>query len=325
MKKATHFGKINIGGKELSCAILVDKTRILTQTALFQAFGRSRTGRKSAEQKQSNLPVFMLANNLKPFIDAGLSARDNFEEYYIGKDNRELIGYNAEILPHICDSILKARDAGILTETQKPLADISDMLVRNLAKIGIIALIDEATGYQDEREQDALNEMFKMFLSEDLIPWQQKFPHIFYKELFRLNGWEYTAENLKKKPSVIGKWTNKLIYEQMPPGVLEELKKKSPKTEKGNRKNKLFQFLSEDIGDPTLSKLLSQSLTLFGLSDSMKQMWQQFEKLVSRQKGFEQLELPFVFDEKGHTIAPIEDSELTEFDKNLKKAIDFNE
>jgi hypothetical protein len=332
MKRATHFGKINLGGKDLSCAVLEDGTRILTQTALFQAFGRSRRGRALADENSSNLPRFMLSDNIISFINAGLDGRADFEEtYYIGKDKKkEMIGYNALILPHICDGFLKARDAGVLTNQQQILADISDITVRSLSKIGIIALIDEATGYQEEREKDALNTLYKLFFSEELIPWQQKFPHLFYKELYRLNGWEYTEENLKKRPSVVGTWTNKLIYEQMPKGVLEELKKKNPKVNKGYRKYKNFQFLSEDIGDPTLSKLISQALTLFGLSDNMAQMWAQFEKLAARRNGQEQLELelpiepPYKFDEKGYTIEPIEESGLSAFNQNLKKAIDYN-
>jgi len=336
MKRATDFGTINLGGKDLSVAVLEDGTRILTQTALYQAFGRSRRGRAASGEIASNLPSFMLSDNIKSYIYAGLEGRADFEEtYYVGKNNkRELIGYNALILPHICDGFLRARDAGVLTELQLPLAEISDITVRSLSKVGIIALIDEATGYQEKREKDALNTMYKMFFAEELIPWQQKFPHLFYRELYRLNGWEYTEENLKKKPSVVGTWTNKLIYDQMPPGVLEELKRRNPKSEKGYTKYKNFQFLSEDLGDPTLSKLMSQALTLFGTSENMKQMWEQFEKLVTRRRGEEQLELalppstaeaPYKFDEKGYTIEPVDENILSDFNKNLKKALDYKE
>ena len=50
-------------------------------------------------------------------------------------------------------------------------------------------------------------------------------------------------------------------------------------------------------------------------------MWQQSEKLKLRQSG--QLELPFTFDEKGHTIEPIEETSLYDFNKKIKKALDY--
>ena len=327
MKKATHFGTINIGGKDLSCAVLEDGTRILTQKALFQVFERSRFGRKSREQKDSNLPIFMLADNLKPYIDGVLSqgaTEDTFEQNYIGKGRRELVGFKAEILPHICDAFLKARDAGILSETQKPLATVSDILVRSLSKVGIVALIDEATGYQYDRDSDALNKLLRLYISEELIPWQKRFPDVYYEELCRLNGWP--KEYIFKRPSVVGTWTNKLIYEQLPPDVLEELKRKTPKTKAGNRKHRFFQWLTEDIGDVNLGNQLTQIITLFRLSKNMKHVWNQFELLLDKQKGVEQLEIevPYPFDESGYTIAPVEEINLSEFDKNVKKMIDNN-
>ena len=317
LRKATHFGTINIGGKDLSCAVLEDETRVLTQTALFQAFDRSRMGRRGAEQIGSNLPSFMLSDNIKPFINAGLEVRVNFEEKYIGKNKKEFIGYNAEILPHICDAFLKARDAGVLTDNQQSLAIASDILVRSLAKVGIIALIDEATGYQQDREIDALNKLLKLYIAEELMPWQKKFPDIYYNELCRLNGWP--KDYIMKRPSVVGTWTNKLIYEQLPPGILEYLKNNTPKTTKGHRKHRFFQLLTEDIGEPHLKGQLNQIITLFQLSDNMQHMWTQFEKLKQRQAGH--LELPFQFDEKGYTIAPVEESLFSNFDKDIKKTL----
>ena len=108
------------------------------------------------------------------------------------------------------------------------IAERSKQLVRGFATIGIIALIDEATGYQYTREKDELQKILKAYISAELLPWQKRFPDVFYKELFRLNGWNFTIQDIKKRPGVIGTWTNRLIYEQLPKGVLEELKAKVP-------------------------------------------------------------------------------------------------
>ena len=72
-----------------------------------------------------------------------------------------------------------------------------------------------------------------------------------------------------------------------------------------------------------MSGQINQIITLFQLSDNMQHMWTQFEKLQRRQLG--QMELPFPFDEKGHTIEPVEVENLSDFDKNLKKALEYKE
>src|SRR5690606_22040973 len=107
------------------------------------------------------------------------------------------------------------------------------------------------------------------------------------------------VNGIKRRPSVIGTWTNKLIYEQLPDGVLEELKSKTPKSPGGKYTARFFQSLTPDTGNPHLTSQIQQIITLFQLSDNMKHMWQQFTKLRQRQSG--QLEIPFTFDDKGHT------------------------
>jgi hypothetical protein len=99
-----------------------------------------------------------------------------------------------------------------------------------------------------------------------------------------------------------------LIYDQLPHGVLAELKAKTPKNEHGNRTARYHQLLTIDVGEPNLTAQIGQVVTLFQLSDNMEHMWKQFEKLKTRQSG--QLELPFSFDAKGYTIDPIETSTL---------------
>jgi len=53
----------------------------------------------------------------------------------------------------------------------------------------------------------------------------------------------------------------------------------------------------------------------------MEHMWLQFKKLKLRQNG--QLELPFISDDKRHTIEPIEKTTLYGFNKSLKTALDY--
>ena len=113
------------------------------------------------------------------------------------------------------------------------------ILQHGFAKLGIIALVDEATGYQEVRARDALAKILERFVAKELRPWMKTFPAEYYREIFRLNGWEY-AENCGR-PGVIGHWTNNIIYKRLAPGVWDELNRISARDNRGRLKNKLFQ------------------------------------------------------------------------------------
>lgn len=198
-----------------------------------------------------------------------------------------------------------------------------------LSIVGIIAMIYDATGYQYEREKDEHQKIYVLYLSEKLLPWQKKFPNDFYKELFRLNGWEYTVHGINKRPSIIWKWTKTLIYDQLPKGIIEELEKRTPKSKSGNYTACFHKSLSEDIGHPALDSQITQVLTIFRLSDNMAQMKPQFNKLKQRKQG--QLFLPFNFDDNGYTIEPKNESKQNEkqskkyeIDSFLSQALNYN-
>lgn len=313
--KATHEGKIKLGETDLKVAVLSDGSRIISANAVFKAFGRVQR----SNARLINMPAFLDAKNLQPFIGEDLMPLIKLVEFET-KSGKIDSGFNALILPKLCKVYLDARP--ILTKKQEPLARSSEILLLGLSNIGITALIDEATGYQYLREKDELQRILSAYISEELLPWQKRFPDIFYKELFRLNGWDFTINGIKKRPGVIGTWTNKLIYEQLPTDVLKTLKENTPKSEAGNYTARFFQSLTPDTGDPHLTAQIQQIVTLFMLSDNMKDMWSKFEKLRMRQTG--QLALPFQFDEQGHTKEPIYDNkELSDFNKSLKKALDY--
>ncbi len=154
------------------------------------------------------------------------------------------------------------------------------MVVRAFAKVGIIALIDEATGYQAERarkDKTELQRILAAYISPELMPWAKRFPDEFYEQLFRLREWQYQPVSVRK-PRVVGKITSQLVYEKLPPGVLEELRAKNPADEDGRRKHKHHEFLTEDVGHPHLKDHLLQVIMLMRISPS----WKTFERLFAR-------------------------------------------
>lgn len=291
-------GELHLGDFSIPCYVLEDGRRVLSGRKMQEALKMvDEAGQKSSGHR---LPVFMSRKSLEPFVTKYLGV-GTLEPIVCYDGGTKINGYRAEALADICEVFLEARKHIELTTRQQTIAEQCEMLMRGFARVGIIALVDEATGYQHEREQDELQKILKAYIAEELLPWQKRFPDVFYQELFRLNGWDYTVRGIKRRPGIIGKWTNKLIYEQLPPGVLDELKRRTP------RSARLHQSLTADIGQPELAAQITQVVTIFRLSDNMGQMWSNFNKLQSRQAG--QLELPFEFDENGHTLPSSDDGE----------------
>ena len=136
---------------------------------------------------------------------------------------RTAYGYPATLLTDICDVVLAARAAGDLQPQQLHIAERAEILIRGLARVGIIALVDEATGYQRIREERALAAILEKFLDEEFQPWSKTFDFTFYEQIFRLKGWG-NAYGVKR-PQVIGHYTNDLVYDRVAPGVLAELQR----------------------------------------------------------------------------------------------------
>jgi hypothetical protein len=281
LHKGTKLGKLRIGGLELECAVLEGGTRVLSQRTFTRAVGAPSGGaafKRRSEEGVADLPIFVAYERLKPFIDAELAASLSSPIEYIPKHGgRSALGIKAELVPDVCEVWLNARDAGVLTERQKRIALQADILMRGLAHVGIVALVDEATEYQPIRDKEALQQILDKYLLKEFAAWAKRFPDEFYKQMFRLRGWQWRGMKVNR-PSVVGKYTNDLVYQRLAPGVLEELQKRNPKDEKGNREGKHHQLLTPDLGIPALQNHLFATTKFMEASAT----WDQFYRSMQR-------------------------------------------
>lgn len=281
LHNGTKLGTLKLGGTELECAVLEDGTRVLSQRAVSKALSAPSGGaafKRRAEEGVADLPIFLAYERLKPFISEELSASLRSPIEYIPKHGgRSALGIKAELVPDICDVWLKARDAGILTGNQIRVAQKADILMRGLAYVGIAALVDEATDYQEIRDKRALEAILDKFLRKEFAAWAKRFPDEFYQEMFRLRGWQWKGMKVNR-PSVVGNYTKDLVYQRLAPGILEELERRNPKDDKGNRKTKHHQWLTEDIGHPALAQHLYATIGFMRASTN----WDQFYRMMQR-------------------------------------------
>lgn len=255
LPKATHEGPLPILNVELDCAVLEGGIRVFSQRAMTRALGGKRGGshwrrmKQEAEFDGAQLPVFISANNLKEFIDSDLrAALSSPIKYQPLHGGGTAFGIKAELVPDICKVFRKAMENGALHESQKQIAIMAGLLHDSFAKVGVIALVDEATGFQYERPRKDLEEYLKKFLSESLVKWARSFPNDYFKHLCRLKGVELRAD--MRLPQYFGHLTNDLVYRRIAPGLLHALKER--RSERGTPSQKLHWWTSAELGHPEL-------------------------------------------------------------------------
>ncbi|QQO20106.1 P63C domain-containing protein [Bradyrhizobium diazoefficiens] len=285
--KSVASGILNLGSAQLECAVLDDEnhTRVLTQAGFLTALDRAPKPNSGGGGAVANLPVFLQAKNLESFISKELEWSSTpivFEASKGGGLSGRSLGYRAQLLPDVCWVYHNAQIAGKLLPSQMHVAEKCTALLRALTNVAIDALVDEATGWQYLREKDDLQKLLAAYMSSELMPWTERFPREFYKEMFRLWNWQWPPANSDKGgpqgPRYAGKLTNKLVYDQLPPGVADGLKNKTPADANWQRKDRLHQWLNEEIGQPHLEKQVAVATNIMKVCDDKDEFMMKFER-----------------------------------------------
>jgi hypothetical protein len=271
---STNFtGEIEINKIKIPCAVLFPESsspkRIFVQREIVGLL----TG-----NKKGGFDRYLKPKNLQNYIP------EKFKNYPLSESTimfkykgRISQGFEATDLIDLCEMYIRARKDGNLLDSQLHLAASAEIIMMAFAKIGVVAVVDEATGFQEVRNKKALARLLEKFIEKEYHKWSRMFPLEFYKEMFRLNNWQFDPLSIKR-PSVIGKYTNDLVYARLAPTVLDTLHAKNPITEKGYRKQKHHQWLTGNIGIPALRDHLSGLIALMRASAN----WRQFKRLVER-------------------------------------------
>lgn len=269
MPKATHNGTWNIGDNmSIECYVMDNGERVLSMRGATKSMGLSGGGSLGLLR---NLNTQWIAPYLSEDLKEWLAkANKNELPTYYTKHGGKFTPFLASNFVDLCKAYIDAKNDGKLKlESQIAIADKLYAIMAAFAKTGLVAVIDEVTGYQQDRERDELQKLLSLYISEELMPWTKRFPDEFYKQMFRLKGWEYNGNN---RPKYVGKLTNQYIYEQLPTGVLEALKTQTPKNKR------LHQSLTDEQGVPHLEKQLQKTIGLMQAADT----WDEFDLLFKK-------------------------------------------
>lgn len=247
MPEAEYEGQLTIGDIQLDCYVLKDGRRLFNKRGLARALGMKSGGGN----------VFMRTigrKGLGSVVPKNLL--EKLENHIVFKPltGDPAHGYEATVLIEVCDAIWEAKKQGRLHPSQEALAIQAEIIVRSAAKVGIIALVDEATGFIRDKKKDEYRELFQEFLREEFRQWEKEFPEQLFDMMYRIYNLRRTHGS--KHPRFFAKFIRKYIYTPLANSngaILQLLDEKNPVVYTGGgRRYKMFQFLSDVVGLPAL-------------------------------------------------------------------------
>lgn len=242
--EAATDGSLRIGDVELDVYVLRDRRRVISMRAMGRALGMKSEGGNIFARTMARKGVrSTLSEKLLECIENPI--------YFKPLKGDLAYGIEAETFIEICDAILNARSMRALAPSQHFLAIQAEIIIRSAAKVGITALIDEATGFTD-KTKDEYRKLFDEFIRKEFRQWEQEFPEKFFDMIYRLYGLKRQTPNSSKHPRFFGNFIRRYVYFPIANSngvILEKLDEKNPVVyDNGGRKYKLFQFLSDHVG-----------------------------------------------------------------------------
>lgn len=265
MPEAKWPGALEIGEQELNCYVLADGRRVISRTGALNFL----TGGKGG----GNLESYLKIEGLQSFLPQNLE--EQFVDFrMLGVVNKNVKGLSASAFIDICRAYARAKDTGsIKTVSQIKIAVRASILLAAFAKTGIEAAIDEATGYQYERAQDALRMKLQLFLEDEMRAWEKTFPDELWVQFGRLTRWK---KALHQRPKYWGKLVMELIYGYLDPDVSDWLKENAPKPRAGQN---YHQWLSSQYG---LKKLVEHIWLVIGMASACHDMAELRQKMAEK-------------------------------------------
>ena len=272
---------LKLGGIEIPCYVLENEKRVFSGRGLQQAIGYK--GSSGSWITKAFLDR-VVPQHYRAGIEHKLLQRIEFKRATAGGSQSKAYGYEVTVLIDLCDLLIDAKNTGFLSPQYHIYADQANIILRAVAKVGIIGLVDEVTGFDQVRERFELNRLLDIYITDEAQQWAKRFPDEFYRLIFQLNGWPYSP-NTVKRPSVIGTWTKNIIYKRFPPKILKHLEYKNPKNLKGNRNKRHHQFLTEDIGNPELKEYIGNVIFMMKGSNNWKDFQRRFKRVMGDYDG----------------------------------------
>ena len=288
---ARYGGILAIGDLQIPCYVLEDGTRVIHQRGMVNALGMSRGG--SSRGGGDRLAHFVAQKTLSPYVSRELEAVTKQPLLFKTDRGAKAYGYDATVLADICEAVLEARKQGDLSKQQTHIADKAEILIRAFARVGIVALVDEATGFQKDRGHDALRLLLEQYIADGLQKWIHTFPDSFFAELDRL--YDNAPTTSRSRPQYYGKFINKYVYDPIEHGYVKAELDKLNITDEGKRRARFHQWLTDE-GRTILTRQIGKVEGIMEMCDDIEH----FKEVAKRRKAV--TVAPYLFDEMNRII-----------------------
>lgn len=292
--RATHWGELSIGEKDIPCYVLSNGDRVFSLKGIVVGLIGTEGGQLIEYLKvkalQPHLPSDLLPaeNGEIPALIKFDTGGEGFTKYATGikveKFNDLLKAYSNALIDHYQSGSDSTKIS--LTDRQMQIATSALRFLQASAGVGLVALVDEATGYQYERAVDALQLKLKLFLEEDMRKWEKTFPDELWKEFGRLTNWKGAAH---QRPKYWGKLIMELIYGYLDHDVAKWLKENAPKPISGQS---YHQWLSGQYGLKKLSEHIWMVIGMASACHNMPELRQRMAEKYGRKQVQMTLYLP---------------------------------
>lgn len=279
---APHRGSLTIGETAVEAYRLNDGRRVISKKGMAEVLTLKSTGGNAFLRS-------MTRPGVRSEISPELWERIENPIYFkpLDPDSGAEIGgtadgYEADTLIEVCKAIVAAYHNGKLHGSQYFLYVRAEIIIRASAKLGIIALVDNAVGYRPDVNLGEYQRLFQQFILDECRQWEKEFPSKYLDMIYRLYGLKRINPDSTKTPQFFGHFTRKYIYYPLAHSngaVLAELDKKNPVVYAGGgRKYKMFQFLEEKVGLSALRQHLWQVIGIGQVSSNKDQFERNFRK-----------------------------------------------
>lgn len=283
---------LKFGNIEVPCYVLNNGQRVFSGRAIQKLLGANDNVSGKWLSKFVNSDA--IAWNLNPGVLDKFNNPIVFKRKAAGGSQSTTYGHEATSVIDLCNAVIDAFESPSFTVNEVYYKS-AKIIIKAVAKTGIIALVDEATGYNKEktRAKDELQQFLSKFINQEASKWIKTFDDQFFEDIYKMRNWTWAKTTAR--PSFIGKIINDIVYERIAPLVYDELNKLNPKNESGNRPRKHHQFLTSEVGRPALKQHLA---ILHSFAVASDYNWGRFMSLLdkSHPKKYQQLALFDDFD-----------------------------
>jgi hypothetical protein len=254
-------GDLSFGdGIKVACHVLddADRTRVLSARDSVAALTGAKDG-NFARRIERLLSV-----------SSGLELETNVR--FVIPNAGHGVGIRADDFVSVCEAYADALVEGRLRADQEHIGRRAYAITRGLARRGIEALVDEATGFQKLRAEGELQTKFAAYLRDELAPWERAFPPEFYGKLARV--YRQKPGSGSRRPGFMGQFTRRFVYEATDPDVAHELAARIGSPERGNN----YHQLLTDRARAVLVRHIDRLYAVLRQSDSPEDFRMRFDR-----------------------------------------------